>query len=257
VHRHLLAVTAALAIVLAGCGGPATIEDPNEILERGFESLLDLDSFSMAAELTGTLSMEPGSPGFNVAGTSLELAVDLANERAAGTFTVPPLFGMTGEFRMVDGFTYFRSSMTGPMWSRSALADMDAEEAEDPSAAIGELRAFLVDEDVEVRKLDDAECGEDICYHLQLAIPTGLLDEAAADEFGGSASDVLGAALIVDLLFDKEHGYLRVASTSIESPEMGSLTFRLTLDAFNEPVDVEAPPEDEIDESGGDFFPFP
>ena len=46
------------------------------------------------------------------------------------------------------------------------------------------------------------------------------------------------------------------ASTAFEDEEMGSLSLSITFDGFGDPVEVEAPPSDEVtDEPGG--FPIP
>jgi hypothetical protein len=197
-----------------------------------------------------------------VSGTSLAAGRDLENRRASATFSVPALFGFSGEARLLDGFAYFRSTMTGPTWFRQPLDETDMPEVEDPAAALAHIRDFLADELVELRKLDDAECGDDTCYHVQLAIPAQLLDDAAEEVEGGlppsgGVAEVIGPALVIDMLFDKERGYLRQAATAISNPDLGELRLTLTLGGFNEPVLVEAPAEDEVQDADAGGFPFP
>jgi hypothetical protein len=256
VHRRFLAAIVALSLALGACAGES-IADPSEIVSRGFESLLELNSFTATLELSGTVSTDSSGPSFNLAGTSLSAGIDLGNKRMAATFAVPALFGLSGEARVLDGDAYYRTTMSGPTWFRQPLDDDAVGEAHDPAAVLAEIRDFLSRDGVELRKLEDSDCGDETCYRVQLAVPSSLLDDAAGELDGGdgSVSEVIGPALIIDMLFDQRRGYLRQAATSIENPEMGSLTLTLTLDDFDEPVVVEAPPESEVqDADDGGFF---
>jgi hypothetical protein len=65
----------------------------------------------------------------------------------------------------------------------------------------------------------------------------------------------VGEALVLDLLFDREDHWLTQLGTRIVAESVGELTLSLTFSAFNEPVEIEAPPADQVTE-GGEGLPF-
>jgi hypothetical protein len=153
-----------------------------------------------------------------------------------------------------------RTSMTGPLWMRQSVtegADDPLAQAGDPQEAIAELQEFLAEDGVTLEKLDDVECGESTCYQLRLDIAGEVFAEA--DEAASAAPEVVDAladGLTFDLQIDTESLHLVGVSTAFEDEEMGSLDLTMTFDGFGDPVDVEAPPSDEIsDEPGGFTFP--
>jgi hypothetical protein len=89
---------------------------------------------------------------------------------------------------------------------------------------------------------------------VRLTIPGEVLAEASD---GGDVvpTDLVGEALVLDLLFDREDHWLTQLSTRIVAESVGELTLSLTLSAFNEPVEIEAPPADQVTE-GGEGLPF-
>jgi hypothetical protein len=60
---------------------------------------------------------------------------------------------------------------------------------------------------------------------------------------------------VLNLLFDREDKWLTEVSTSLSAESVGELSLTLSLSDFNQDVNVEAPPEDEVTE-GGEGFPF-
>jgi hypothetical protein len=165
------------------------------------------------------------------------------------------MFGITGEVIQVGTDSYVRTSMTGETWSKSTLGeDTPIGDVTDPAAQLEEVRTFLDEEGVEVERLDDAECGEETCYAVRLTIPGEVLAEASDGE-DVVPSDLVGEALVLDLLFDREDHWLTQLGTRIVAESVGELTLSLTLSAFNEPVEIEAPPADQVTE-GGEGLPF-
>lgn len=165
------------------------------------------------------------------------------------------MFGITGELIQIGQDSYVKTSLTGETWQKSTVEEGDPlAGAMDPTEQLEQVREFLDKEGVEVEKLDDAECGESTCYAVRLTIPAELLSEAAEGQ-DVDPGDFVGEALVLDLLFDKEDSWLTQASTRIAAESVGDLTLTLSLSAFNESVDVEAPPPDEVTE-GGEGLPF-
>lgn len=258
--RRFLPVAAVLALVLAACGNaasPTPTLTADEIITKGMEATANLKSFHLAAAASGTLNVEQlGSGGLNLKGTTLEGDIDIAGEKVALHFLVPPLLNVEGDVVVADEAIYVKTTLTGPKWMKESAGDVGASpsSAPDPKTAIDELGAFLDREGVEAKKLDDATCGDRTCYQVELTVPSELLNDAASA--APLPSDALGQDLILNLKFDKENLYLSSASTSVDAQENGSFTLDVTLSQFDEATNISAPPADQVDESGGGFsFP--
>lgn len=259
--RRLTPVLVVMAFVLAACQGNPALSDPKEIVTSGFDATAELKSFHVSLALDGSFSMPDSGGTFALTGTTFEADVDLENSLVGATFAVPAMLGLSGELRVIDSDLYFKTSMTGTMWSHmGADSTASASPAPDVSSMIDEIRAFLEKEGVETAKLDDVDCGERTCYHIQLTIPAELMNEA---EPGADASmlpsmdpaAIFGEALVLDLLFDREKSWLTEVSTSVTSESVGTFNATFTFSAFDEPVTVSPPPSDEVTE--GDLtFPF-
>lgn len=254
-HRRIAPALAAATLLLAACGGagPAPA-DPKDIVIQGLDAMADVETVHFVLSLDGTATIPDLGGEMNLGGT--EASGDLSADGAARVeFAVPAMFGLSGEIIALDGASYTRTSLTGETWSKSTLDEDDpATGALDPTAQLDQVREFLDKEGVEVERLDDAECGEETCYAVRLTIPGEVLAEASD---GGDVvpTDLVGEALVLDLLFDREDHWLTQLGTRIVAESVGELTLSLTFSAFNEPVEIEAPPADQVTE-GGEGLPF-
>jgi LppX_LprAFG lipoprotein len=257
VLRRLTPALVAAGLLLAACGGGAPEQtDPKEIVTQGLEATAGLTSAHIVLTLDGTATLAELGGEMTLDGTKLEGDVDIANKEGHLTFAVPPLFGMTGEVIQIGEDSYVKTSMTGDTWAHSTVSEDDPMSgAVDPAEGLDELSAFLDKEGVEVEKLDDTACGDSTCYAVRLTIPAELLSDAAEGQSMNPA-ELVGESLVLDLYFDQEDQWLTGMSTQVSAESVGELTLSVTLSAFNEPVDVEAPPADEVTEGGGDMLPF-
>jgi hypothetical protein len=260
VVRKLTPLALVSLFVLAACGsqGAARLEDPEEILTQSIETMAGVDSVHFVLAVDGDVSVPEMGGEMSLDGTEVEGSMAMDGSAAQFSFAVPALMGIAGEMRLIGDEAFVKTSLTGDLWMRQPVtegADDPLAQAGDPQEAIAELQEFLAEDGVTLEKLDDAECGESTCYQLRLTIAPELLAEQA-----GEGAEALGPiaeeGLIFDLHVDVDSHHLVGASTSFADPEMGSLELTLTFDGFGDPVDVEAPPSDEVtDEPGG--FPLP
>jgi hypothetical protein len=193
-----------------------------------------------------------GAPG-PVDPAAFQQAVDLANQKLAATFSV---MGFSGEARLLDGASYLKVSLTGPKWVKS---DVTPSASGDPTAALGdlkaainELRTFLDRDGVDSRLLDEATCNDRACYHVKVTISPELLDTTAADAGQSSMapSTLLPDGLALDLFFDREKLYLSRVAVDLSGSQLGDLTAALAFTKFDEAVTIEAPPSDEVTDTG-------
>lgn len=254
--RRIAPALAAATLLLAACGsGTPEVTDPKEIVIQGLEAMGEVESVHFVVSLDGTASIPDLGGEMNLSGTELSGDLDITDERARVEFSVPAMFSLSGEVIQIGQDTYTQTSLTGETWSKSTLDEDDpVAGALDPTEALEQVREFLDKEGVEVEKLDDAECGEETCHAVRLTIPAEVLAEAgeSADMDPG---ELVGEALVLDLLFDREDRWLTEVSTRIVAESVGELTLSLSFSAFNDPVLIEAPPADQVTE-GGEGLPF-
>jgi hypothetical protein len=126
---------------------------------------------------------------------------------------------------------------------------------------LADIRKALDDPKVAPKKLADEKCGSKDCYHVQLTIPTATL--------AGEVSGALGSAVplpsvgalpsgsadaTLDVWVEKDT--MKIAKVALDAA-MGTAKIKatITLSKWDEPVTVEAPPADQVDETGGGLLP--
>lgn len=260
--RRLAPAALVAALALTAClGGAETIDDPNEILTRAVAATADVDTIHFVATLDGTVSFpmmsESGSMSLN--GTEMEGRMAMDGSAAELSFAVPAFLGLAGEARLIGDDAFVKTTMTGPMWVRQPVDPASSDplaQVGDPQEALEQVEAFLDEEGVTVEKLEDVDCGEATCYHLRLTISAEVYADSEAElGLDPSMMEAFGEGVSCDLHIDQQTLLLARAESSFESEEFGSVTFTLTLDEYGDPVEVEAPPDDEVTEDGG--FPTP
>lgn len=250
-------ITPALVVsisLLAACGsaGPA-IADPDEIVAQGVQKTGELDTFHLSVTLDGSFTVPEMGGQIDLDDVSLEGDLDVESKSGHLTFAMPSLFGLEGEF-ITDGTDmYTRMSLTGEQWTKTPVGEEDAPPV-DPVQILSQVEEFLDEDGVETEKLDDVDCGDRRCYLVRLTVPAEVLAQTDV-EAPVDAGDLVGEALVLDLQFDRENLWLTSASTSLASEEVGTFSVRLTLSAFNENVDIELPPADQVTE-GEPTLPF-
>lgn len=244
--RRLAPVLVAMVAVLAACQGTPALSDPKEIVTSGLDATANLKSFHVSLAVNGTVSMPDSGGSFALTGTTFEADIDVDGKLVSATFAVPALLGLSGELRVIDQDVYFKTTMTGTMWSHSSTdASASASPVPDVQSMIDEVRTFLEKDGVETTKLDDVDCGDRKCYQIEVTIPSDLMSDGAAVA-SMAPSDVFGDALVLTLLFDREKLWLTEVSTSISSGSVGTLDATFTFSAFDEAVTVSPPPSADV-----------
>ena len=115
--------------------------------------------------------------------------------------------------------------------------------------------------------LDEAACGDDTCYHVQVTVSSETLLQHYLDsvgdgmgEGGGMSlfgvgtgmdpADLLQGPLVVDLLFQQNGLWLRSVSAGADAGGPNATTFTVAFSNWNQSVDISAPPADQVIEEG-------
>jgi hypothetical protein len=248
---RLAATLAALAVIVAACGGSTpAIEDPKEILVKAVEALQQAKSFQFRADLSGSVPLDLTGTGngqpLDISGTTLEGAVDVANERARLAFKIPMLLNTSGEAIVVDKVAYLKVSLVGPKYQKfdTGQATGGLAVPTDPKASLDELRKGLDSLASPPKKLANERCGDADCYHVQVALDPATMNLGSAE---GSAN--------LDVWVRTND--LRPAKVSLtaDGGSQGKVTVAVELFGYDGAVTIEAPPADQVEE--GSSLPLP
>lgn len=260
----LLVVT---AFVLTACGGePALPEltDPTEILQAAATNATAASSVHVDLQADGELRLAtgPATTKLSLDDMSASADLDLAEGEARVTFTAPGILNLRGELIVADGTAYVKTSMTGsdfhslPIGSApGAGSSVSPAPSLDGESIVSGLARFLATPGLAPVKGADVECGGTTCYsvtieltadelaglglgNLELPVPTNL--PVPMPDFGGIAT--------LDLTAEVEKDTRRLAGLTIEAgaADTASATLDLRFSKWDEPVDIEPPPADQV-----------
>ena len=244
-----------MALILAACGGTQSLVDPKEIITKGLAATADLTSLHVSATVSGNFIEPTSGATIGLDGTTFKGDVATSGQ-GHFTFAVPTFLGLAGDLIISGTDLYYKTTLTGSKWSHQqipvpspgASGSASASGSLDPkAAALAEIGKLLAKDGVVTKKLDDVACGDAQCYHVQVSVPTSAIS-ATPDLASLKPSDIFGEALVVDLLFNRDHLWLTEISTKVDSAKAGSFSAKLTFSAFNLPVTVSAPPSDQVQE---------
>jgi hypothetical protein len=249
----LLALAATVALTLGACQGGSNapaLTDPKEIVTAALKATEEAKSVHLDVTLDGTLSVAlPGlgsATPVNLTGTTANADVDFAKPAIKATFAVPAMLGLAGEVIAVDGKSYVKTTITGPLYQESAGGAGPV----DPSAAPGivdNLGDILFKEGVELTKGDDVACGSKQCYTVTANLTPEDLGTSGAGSLGNLPVDLTGASVALTLRVEKDLAHHLAGVEAVVTMGDGTkLTADVTASKWDEPVTITAPPADQV-----------
>jgi hypothetical protein len=261
--RPVLGLLAVAAIVAAGCGGSKgtptapPISDPNEIVTKSVVNLQNVKTFHVKVEVSGKVSlaalgMGSGLSGnIDLAGTTVEGDVDVANCAYDLKINLPGLLGMTGEIIGLDGSQYMRISLQGDKFTKSSMECpiSTPEPGASPTSVesmVAEFRKSLEDQGASATLKGDEKVEGQDAYHVSISIPIDKLNQAIASEGGSTAAGITLDSATLDYWVYKASvlpGQLHVAG-SVSSA--GSLDVVATFTNYDAKVTIKAPDASQV-----------
>jgi hypothetical protein len=249
----VLAIAATLALALGACQGGSNapaLTDPKEIVTAALTATQAAKSVHLDLTLDGTLSVAlPGlgaATPVNLTGSTASADVDFAKPALKATFAVPAMLGLAGEIIAVDGKSYVKTTITGPLYQESAGNAGPV----DPSAAPGmvdKLGDILSKEGVELAKGDDVACGSKQCYTVTTNLTSDDLGTTGAGSIGNLPVDLTGASLGITLRVEKDLPHHLAGVEAVVTMGDGTkLTADVTASKWDETVTITAPPADQV-----------
>jgi hypothetical protein len=256
-RRHPAVLTLVVAsLVLVGCQGQpvALLDDPDEILAAAATTAAAATSVHVDLAVDGRVSLDPlgtgaGAP-IDLRDTSASADLDLATGELKATFSVPGLLGIAGEATLVDEALFLKTTLTGTKYRVSGLGAP----AENP---LNGLAALLARTDLDPVKGAEVPCAGGTCYTLNLK-----LDAADLTGLGGAAGLPLPSDLPIplpdlsaadlDLTLHVEQRTTRLSGITVEADmaDLGNLGVQATFTRWNEPIQIAAPPGDQVEGTG-------
>ena len=248
----ILGLAASLVIVACNStpSGPA-LTDPTAIVTAALKATEAAKTVHVDLAVDGTASINLGLGGstgtpIDVSGTTASADIDIARPAAKATFAVKAGVQVSGELIAVDGTTYLKTSLTGPLYVASPAGAQPV----DPSqinGVIDNLGDLLLKEGITLVKGDDVACGSKQCYTVSADLTAEQLGTSGLGSGAGLPIDLSGATLKLTVRVEKDLPYHLAGVTAVLSMTDGSkLTLDLTASKWDEPVTISAPPADQV-----------
>ena len=250
-HGPLLSMAFVVAVVLGACGatptGPA-LTDPKAIVTAAFTSTEAAKSVHLALMANGEATVAlpfgggTGTP-LDLTGTTASADIDFVKPAAHATFALKAGLTINGEAIAVDGKTYLKTSLTGPLYEESA-AGAGLFDASIVGNLIDNLGDILLKPGVNLVKGDDVACGSKQCYTVSAQLSA---DDLGATALTGLPVNLQGATVKVTARVEKDLPYHLAGVTAVLSQADGAeLTVDVTASKWDEPVTISAPPADQV-----------
>jgi hypothetical protein len=249
-----LALAAMFAI--AACNstptGPA-LTDPTAIVTAALTSTQAAKTVHVDLAVDGTASINLGLGGstgtpIDVSGTTASADIDFARPAAKATFAVKAGVQVNGELIAVDGKTYVKTSLTGPLYVASAAGAQPIDPAQ-INGLVDNLGDLLLKEGITLVKGADVSCGSKQCYTVSADLTADQLGTTGLGSGAGAGLpiDLAGATLKLTVRVEKDLPYHLAGVTAVLSMTDGTkLTMELTASKWDEPVTVTAPPAGQV-----------
>jgi len=247
----LLVVLATGAVLVSACGatptGPA-LTDPKAIVTAALTSTEAAKSVHLALMANGEATVAlpfgggTGTP-LDLTGTTASADIDFVKPAAHATFALKAGLTVNGEVIAVDGKTYLKSTLTGPLYEESA-AGAGLFDASIIGNLIDNLGDILLKPGVNLVKGDDVACGSKQCYTVSAQLSA---DDLGATALTGLPVNLQGATVKVTAGVEKDLPYHLAGVTAVLSQADGAeLTVDVTASKWDEPVTISAPPADQV-----------
>jgi len=216
----------------------------------------------------GKVALDPLGTGaaapVDLSGSTANADLDLQNGKLHAAFSVPSLFNLAGDVIVADAL-YVKTTLTGPKYRSTPLEG----QRQQPLKGLTDL---LARSDLQPTKGADAPCAGGTCYTLTLTLKPGDLAPVASGGGGAPAPsgvpvpsglpvpgalpvpiqlpDVAASTVDLTLHIDQATNRISDATAIVDMGDTGDLTLKGTFTKWNEPVQVTAPPADQVEPAG-------
>jgi len=253
-HPGFLHVVAVAALLVTACGGGTTgpaLTDPKAIVTAALTSTEGAKSVHLDIAIDGTASVALPIGGgtassVDLTGTTATADIDFARPAVRATLSVPAVARLAGELIAVDGKEYVKTTLTGPLYQRSATAGSAFGPASIRSLIV-DVGDLLLKPGVALVKGEDIACGSKSCYTVNASMTAADLGTSGTGAIAGLPVDLTGTTLKLTIRVEKDLPYHLAGVTAVVAlPKNAMVTVELTASKWDVPVTVTAPPADQV-----------
>jgi LppX/LprAFG-like lipoprotein len=254
IRRLPLILGLAVSLAVIACNstppGPA-LTDPTAIVTAALKATAAAKTVHVDLTVDGTASINLGLGGsagtpIDVSGTTASADIDFARPAAKATFALKAGAQVSGELIAVDGTTYLKTSLTGPLYVASPAGAQPVDPTQ-INGVIDNVGDLLLKEGITLVKGDDVACGSKQCYTVSADLTAAQLGTTGLGSGAGLPVDLSGATLKLTVRVEKNLPYHLAGVTAVLSMSDGSkLTVDLTASKWDEPVTISAPPAGQV-----------
>jgi hypothetical protein len=249
----------ALATMLAvmACQGPSVpaLTDPVEILAAAVRTTAEQTSVRVDVAVDGRVAIDIlGSGGTPIAlnGTTATADIDLEAGSARTTFSAPSVLGLTGEVIAVDGTTYIKTTLTGPLYVTQSMGVPVPDASGDPTTILDGLTDLLAQPGLEPVKGEDVQCGNTTCYSVTIELTPDELAALGGFELPASLPipipipDLGDASVALSVRVAQDTTRLAGLLATVDLGDAGDIEIDLVFSKWGDAVTIAAPPDDEV-----------
>lgn len=258
----LAIVSTVAALIFGACQtAPAqpALTDPRQILAAAVTSASAASTVRIDASASGTVSLDllgMGTPTpIDLSGTTATADLDLASGNVRATFSAPNLLGLTGEFIVVDGTSYLKSTLTGALYQVGSVGSEEpVPSGEARSTVLKGITDLLANPAFDPVKGDDAPCGNATCYRVDLKLTAEDLAALGAGDLQAPTGlpipvpipDLSAATVDLTVLVTQDTTRLTGLNAVADlGGGAGVATIELTFSKWDETVTITAPPAEQ------------
>jgi hypothetical protein len=248
----VLTLAAALAIAVGACNGSnegPPLTDPSAIVTAALKSTEDAKSVHVDLVVDGSATVSllggAGTP-VDLTGTTAAADVDFANDAVKATFAVHAGLTLNGELIVVDGTSYLKTGITGPLYRSSPAAEAPFDPAK-AGTIIDNLGDLLLEPAVSLIKGTDTACGTQSCYTVTTDLTADDVGLTGPGALSGLPIDLTGATLHLTILVEKSLPYHLARITAVLAmADDQTVTAVASFSKWDVAVAITAPPADQV-----------
>jgi hypothetical protein len=261
-RQALAALAAAATLAVGACQSappPTELSDPRAILAAAATTTTAAKTVRIDATVDGTVALDligiGAASSIELTGTTVSADLDLDDGDSRVTFSAPGLLGLTGELVALDGTSYLKTTLTGPLYQVQPIGgDLPAPSGAVRATVLQDVTDLLSNPALDPVKADDAECGSTTCYRVEIALSAADLAALGAADLEAPAGlpvpiplpDLSAATVDLTVLVAKDTTRLAGLTANADLGVAGTVILELTFSKWDEAVSISAPPPDQL-----------
>ena len=261
----------------AGASAAATLDpnDPNSIITQAISGSSAVTSFHIKLTVTGTVKAaalaQAGSAAgglgagltgdMKLDGSSIEGDVDVANQAAHLTFSLPTM-ALSGDLILASNVLYYKVSALSPKYTKMDLGSLGSSlgalssslpvavptagtSVADLTGQLDQMRSALAAAGVKATLVGVEQIGGKSADHINVSLPLAMINAQIAAAASPSPAPVIDSASVDVWIYTDSYQIAQFEAKGASST-LGNLDITVTVSNYNQPVTIAAPPASQV-----------